>query len=247
MQFAVVTKNLQPSTTYRVQVAAYTLKGDGTRSHPIYVKTPKQLPPSPRVTKMSLPDPTKAVVHLAWRPRTSGVRQYKVMYGKSLRQYDNLADEKTQIFPATTRKHTFGDLDAGVWYSFKVSAQTSNGWSAEDIQWILVPDGKPSGKPQNVRAITESATSIKVSWESPDPWECNGKIIKYTVRYLKVIYSMLEVVAKLDTSNFEVQNYSLRPGETGQHCLPNTIVCFCVISYGQSTHVAIRTRTMMFG
>ena len=39
----------------------------------------------------------------------------------------------------------------------------------------------------------------------------------------------------------------LRPGETGQHCLPNTIVCFCVISYKQSTHVAIRTRTMMFG
>ena len=32
---------------------------------------------------------------------------------------------------------------------------------------------------------------------------------------------------------------SLRPGETGQHCLPDTIVCFCVISYGQSTHVAI--------
>ena len=40
---------------------------------------------------------------------------------------------------------------------------------------------------------------------------------------------------------------SLRPGETGQHCLPNTIVCFCVISYGQSTHVAIWTRTKMFG
>ena len=39
----------------------------------------------------------------------------------------------------------------------------------------------------------------------------------------------------------------LRTGETGQHCLPNTIVCFCVISYGQSTHVAIWTRTMMFG
>ena len=36
----------------------------------------------------------------------------------------------------------------------------------------------------------------------------------------------------------------LRPGVTGQHCLPNTIVCFCVISYGQSTHVAIWTRTM---
>ena len=39
----------------------------------------------------------------------------------------------------------------------------------------------------------------------------------------------------------------LRPGKTGQHCLPNIIVCFCVISYGQSTHVAIWTRTMMFG
>ena len=46
---------------------------------------------------------------------------------------------------------------------------------------------------------------------------------------------------------FYVENLSLKAGETGQHCLPNTIVCFCVISYGQSTHVAITTRTMMFG
>ena len=33
----------------------------------------------------------------------------------------------------------------------------------------------------------------------------------------------------------------------GWQCWPNTIVCFCVISYGQSMHVAITTRAMMFG
>ena len=41
-------------------------------------------------------------------------------------------------------------------------------------------------------------------------------------------------------------NVFLSLGETAQHYLPNTIVCFCVISPGQSRHAAIRTRTMMF-
>ena len=35
-------------------------------------------------------------------------------------------------------------------------------------------------------------------------------------------------------------------GETDQHCLANTIVCFCVIGHGQSRHVTIRTSTVMF-
>ena len=42
-------------------------------------------------------------------------------------------------------------------------------------------------------------------------------------------------------------SFQLMFHKTLPYRLPNTIVCFCVISYGQSTHVGIRTRTMMFG
>ncbi len=46
-----------------------------------------------------------------------------------------------------------------------------------------MPDGKPGEAPQGVRAITQSATSIRVTWESPDPWLRRGKITKYVISY----------------------------------------------------------------
>ena len=40
---------LQPDTRYKVQVAALTRKGDGTRSQPVSVKTPGGVPSRPDV------------------------------------------------------------------------------------------------------------------------------------------------------------------------------------------------------
>lgn len=40
---------LQPDTSYAVQVAAITRKGDGDRSHPVKIKTPGGVPVRPFV------------------------------------------------------------------------------------------------------------------------------------------------------------------------------------------------------
>ena len=40
---------LQPDTKYKIQVAALTRKGDGTRSQPVTVKTPGGVPSRPDV------------------------------------------------------------------------------------------------------------------------------------------------------------------------------------------------------
>lgn len=42
--------SLQPDTTYAVQVAALTRKGDGDRSAPIEVRTPGGVPNRPALT-----------------------------------------------------------------------------------------------------------------------------------------------------------------------------------------------------
>ena len=114
------------------------------------------------------------------------VLRYKIVYGKTISQYDSLASERTVYVSVSNRTKIFNDLDFGVWYCFKVSAETTTDWSSEAQTWVKMPDGKPTGPPLNVRAVTGSASSIKVTWESPDPWQRNGKITKYVVRYKKV-------------------------------------------------------------
>ena len=108
------------------------------------------------------------------------------MYGKALSKFDNLADERLVYVSVLNRSRIFTGLDNGVWYCFKVSQKTAVDWSSESRVWIRTPEGKPKGPPQDVKAITGSATSIKLTWASPDPWLHHGKITKYVLKYVRV-------------------------------------------------------------
>ena len=182
-----VTKNIQPSTTYRITVAAYTLKGDGTRSLPVFVKTPKLLPPAPMIRRaLLIKSSRQASVKLAWKPKIPGVLRYRIVYGKALSKFDNLADERSVFVSVLNRTKIFTDLDYGVWYCFKVSQETIVDWSSESRIWVRTPEGKPKGPPLDVKTIPGSATSIKLTWASPDPWLRHGQITKYVIKYRKV-------------------------------------------------------------
>ena len=182
-----MTSNVEPSTTYRITVAAYTLKGDGARSLPVYVKTPKRLPPAPMIRRAVLLNPPKSTdVRLSWKPKIPGVLRYKIVYGKALSKFDSLADERSVFVRVSNRTTVFSGLDYGVWYCFKVSQETAVDWSSESRIWVEMPEGKPKGPPLDIKAITGSATSIKLTWASPDPWLRHGKITKYVVNYRKV-------------------------------------------------------------
>eukprot|EP00794_Sanderia_malayensis_P011627 gene11627-12825_t len=179
----ILMSKVEPSTTYQIRVSAYTIVGNGKRSSEVYVKTPKRLPAAPEIRWANLRDPKRTDLNLAWRPNYPGVLQYKIEYGKALKKFDNLTDVRTKYVNVRHRSHVFKGLSNGVWYLFKVSAQTLKDWSIEAHKWVKMPDGVPGEAPQNIRAITKSSTSIKITWESPDPWLSNGKIKKYIIRY----------------------------------------------------------------
>lgn len=186
-QHAVVVENVEPSTTYRITVAAYTLKGDGARSLPLFIKTPKRLPPAPTIRRAAFVDPPRSTdVKLSWKPKIPGVLRYKIVYGKALSKFDNLADERIVFVSVANRTKVFTGLSSGVWYCFKVSQETSVDWSSESHIWIKMPEGKPTGPPLDIKAITGSATSIKLTWVSPDPWLRHGIITKYVIKYKKL-------------------------------------------------------------
>ena len=73
--------------------------------------------------------------------------------------------------------------DLGVWYLFKVSIQSTAGWSPETPIWVQMPPGPPTGPPLQVRSQAVSSTEIRVTWLEPDKWQRNGPLIGYTVVY----------------------------------------------------------------
>lgn len=140
---------------------------------------------------------------ISWYPRTAGNSLYKITYGKSLRQYGLLTSLRTEVYNITVRELSFDNLDNGVWYCFKISARSGDPplWSAEDMTWKKMPDAQPSGPPTYLEAVTESASTIRLAWEKPEPWKRHGQILSYTISY---------TTAKNDIEKWKQQNYKWR-------------------------------------
>ncbi|XP_057298434.1 receptor-type tyrosine-protein phosphatase delta-like [Hydractinia symbiolongicarpus] len=178
----IVQEDVTSNTNYTVQVSAYSSLGEGPKSKAFFVITPPKLPDSPQVTVTV--DQTTNYVVLKWWPRTKNVKYYKIEYEKTLRKYNMLTSIRTKLVSGEIRSSVYDDLDPGVYYAFKISAELSEGgWSAKHITWIRTSPSIPSGPPLHFEGVTESSSSIKLKWEEPDPWKRNGDIIAYNINY----------------------------------------------------------------
>ena len=180
-QDAVIHWQIAADREFRVQVAAYSVAGDGTKSAAMFLQTPPKLSNSPMV-QLTM-DKTTNIVSLHWWPQTPNIKQYKIEYGKSLRKFDMETNVKIKLVSADIHKSTFTDLDPGVYYAIKTYAEVDDGWTAADIKWIKTSDDVPTGPPLFFEGSTLSSSSIKLKWEEPDPWKRNGKIVGYVLSY----------------------------------------------------------------
>ena len=65
---------------------------------------------------------------------------------------------------------------------------------------------KPTGAPRSFKVMSKTSTSVKLSWNLPDKWKRNGKIIGYELSYRLVGSSDKKNVEKLDDkTEFEVR------------------------------------------
>lgn len=72
---------LAPETTYQIDVAGYTIKGDGARSVTKLAKTLPRLPDSPFVF---VQQSQGSDVVLGWRTSVTDVKEYRIRYARSL-------------------------------------------------------------------------------------------------------------------------------------------------------------------
>jgi len=107
----VVLTDLQPDTTYQIKVAAYTIKGDGASSVPVFAKTLAKRPDPPHV--FARPSPSTEVM-IRWRTLASDVVSYKLRYGKSLQRLrardQGKLKMKEMTFLPRTNSHVFKGL-----------------------------------------------------------------------------------------------------------------------------------------
>eukprot|EP00058_Branchiostoma_floridae_P015952 XP_002601440.1 hypothetical protein BRAFLDRAFT_281312 [Branchiostoma floridae] len=167
---------LEPDTKYSVQVAAYTLKGDGQRSKPKEVSTLGNVPNKPPVELTR----TRDGVQVEWTTptRTFGqVRGYRVRYGRKGE------DLRIMQFSASTDYYVFTGLAKGTLYEFRVAAKNGAGVGEENIQQFETPEDRPDGPPENITSTAVDARTIKLAWDAPTLQLRNGRITKYSVRY----------------------------------------------------------------
>lgn len=104
-----VLTHLDADTTYLIQVAAFTVKGDGAASIPRLAKTYLKLPDPPHI----LGSIRESVVLIRWLTVGEGVLSYKLRYGKSLKRLRGRQMEKLKMKEITfqsNNSHAFEGL-----------------------------------------------------------------------------------------------------------------------------------------
>ena len=118
-QFLILTE-LEPETTYVIDVAAYSNKGDGERSVSVLAKTFPKPPDAPFVIGTKRPSSSGTEVLIKWRTSASDILSYKLRYGKSLHLLRGRDHSKVKLkemtFLPQTKEHLFRDLGKSLHY-----------------------------------------------------------------------------------------------------------------------------------
>ncbi|XP_044270221.1 tyrosine-protein phosphatase Lar isoform X7 [Tribolium madens] len=187
---------LQPDTTYAVQVAALTRKGDGDRSPPVNVRTPGGVPNRPALTIKIIEREPTVTIELEWtRPsQTYGeLKGYRLRFGVKDQKLKDVNLKGTH-----TNSYRISNLERGVEYEFRVAGQNHIGIGQEAIKYMHTPEGPPTGPPSNITHRFQTPDVVCVTWDPPAREHRNGQIIKYDIQFHK----------KSDHSNIITRNVS---------------------------------------
>nr|XP_034974768.1 receptor-type tyrosine-protein phosphatase S isoform X6 [Zootoca vivipara] len=169
---------LQPETAYSITVAAYTMKGDGTRSKPRLVVTKGAVPGKPI---LSVHPTQENALLVKWEPPLDAEGQvlgYRLQFGR--RDVDPLA---TLEFSSDEDRYTATNIHRGATYVFKLAVKSRSGFGEEAVQELTIPEDVPKGYPQILEASNITSKSVQFHWMPPVMAERNGVIVKYTVAY----------------------------------------------------------------
>ncbi|XP_059143240.1 cell adhesion molecule DSCAM-like [Physella acuta] len=124
-QLEIVLFGLEKFTNYSIQVLAYTRKGEGVRSTPVYVRTREDVPDAPS-NIIALATNDSAII-VAWTQpaRPNGIiTKYSLYFNNE--SSPEVTDVLFELSPNVTN-YMMGGLARGVDYAFRVTASTAMG------------------------------------------------------------------------------------------------------------------------
>lgn len=189
---------LQPDTSYAVQVAALTRKGDGARSAPKRVTTPGGVPNRPAVSLKIVKEEPTVSVEVVWsRPtQTYGeLKGYRLRYGAkevgSLGSSGSSAVETNVnelLLDGPQIQHRLIEgLERGLEYEFRVAGRNHIGYGQEAVQLLPTPEGAPSGPPTNITYRFQTPDVVVVRWDVPALEQRNGRVTGYLIQFYKKV------------------------------------------------------------
>ncbi|XP_065320634.1 receptor-type tyrosine-protein phosphatase F-like isoform X2 [Gordionus sp. m RMFG-2023] len=193
--------DLKADSFYKVQLSAFTRKGDGYRSKAKIVKTMGGVPTSPNLSLRLLEEYPELIVQAEWTrplitygPLLGYKLSFKPVYpessystntGRELGNENDLSGSKSvDLEGGDIYYYNFEHLERGKNYLFKLSAKNSRGYGEEILKYFETPEGIPTKAPVNLTYEFKTPTTINFGWSlDPDPTSWNGQITLHELSY----------------------------------------------------------------
>ncbi|XP_028258987.1 protein tyrosine phosphatase receptor type Fa isoform X5 [Parambassis ranga] len=173
---------LTTDITYGLRVLGFTSVGDGPPSDVLLIKTQQGVPAQPSGFEAEAELDSRIMLSWLW-PVQDSIIGFELLYWEA----SNPTDKHRVTFEAAG-SHAVDGLKPDTLYMFSLAAQSEMGLGVftQPIE-ARTAQSTPSAPPQEVRLLSLSSTSIKVSWVAPPTDTRHGEIVGYSIAYQAVM------------------------------------------------------------
>uniref|UniRef100_UPI003AAF2786 protein tyrosine phosphatase receptor type Fa isoform X2 n=1 Tax=Centroberyx gerrardi TaxID=166262 RepID=UPI003AAF2786 len=169
---------LTTDITYSLRVLGFTSVGDGPPSDVLQVKTQQGVPAQPSGFEAEAELDSRIMLSWLW-PVQDPIINFELLYWEA----NNAGDKQRATFnPAGS--YAVDGLKPDTLYMFSLAARSEMGLGVftQPIE-ARTAQSTPSAPPQEVRLLSLSSTSVKVSWVAPPAGSRHGDIVRYSLAY----------------------------------------------------------------
>ncbi|XP_070493823.1 putative receptor-type tyrosine-protein phosphatase mosPTP-1 [Chironomus tepperi] len=205
-----VVRGLKPFTVYSFRILAVNKLGVSLPSKESYYICTLREAPVGKPTTTVAHNTSSTSVRISWKPPTLDTIHgeflgYRITYRARDKQPEDI--KEIYIRDSSVESHEITNLETFTQYLVSVQVFNPEGPGPASTVLIMTDEGVPS-KPQNVRVLDITSTTIKISWYEPE--RPNGVIHAYRVYYVFLNQTLLHLpMLKNDASVGSPFHYTL--------------------------------------
>uniref|UniRef100_A0A8D3D0W4 Receptor-type tyrosine-protein phosphatase F n=1 Tax=Scophthalmus maximus TaxID=52904 RepID=A0A8D3D0W4_SCOMX len=171
---------LTTDITYNLRVLGFTSVGDGPPSDVLQIKTQQGVPAQPSGFEAEAELDSRIMLSWLW-PVQDPIISFELLYWEVNNPTDKV-NLRVTFDPAGS--YAVDGLKPDTVYKFSLAARSDMGLgvSTQPIE-ARTAQSTPSAPPRDVRLLSLSSTSVKVSWLAPPTHSYHGEIVRYSIAY----------------------------------------------------------------